>query len=1099
MTAAAYTLTQTTGIVTMDPRLGPDAVWAAESSYTEQGAMPSITAGGSYLLRLEAGGTVEDSATDLELQVIDGGQPGRTTRAGRLAWRRASSTWLGWDLPSSIVGYLPVEIGGGANAYATPSILALPSGVVLLAYGVSEATDQGIGVRRLAAGSTSWGSRSLVHDQDNEGAASHPRLVLAGSRVLLLHWVELPDGGRWSIRVHVSTDEGVTWTILRRYAVTDTDITTSGALTRGRFGAAWLSGQLLVVAHLISTAGTYDDKLRQYASADFGATLTAVETQGGTSTTDTGAYPEVVAVDGGFLVVFLRASDFSCQARRLGAAYQPLSQGTQYTPGGTWNTDLPLVAGAAITDGDIALAVDDAGMVWLHARCAYTGGLTDNRCLVAISGDGGRTFDPVGIDPIDPTDPDDTGLWWLPQPTGTAATVYPTYFSSTFARGRLLIAHCHYAATATTDASVGILTLGGYQSVTQPPTRHAAKLGERAHWNRTWISVERPDSMAGSWTTTTTGTGASSITAGGRLQTNTPAGAGTKFYHADDATTGSLSFIGEIVVQVTSGGSTAIQEVGFTVRLSDGATHGIEVAVRLTQTGYLVYDAVSAATIATVTGTGSGAKAYRIGAYSDGTSRRFQIWHRVHDPLDEERIWVLGASTSTLGDNAGASGVTRFRWGLITASTNTVALWHHLGYSVGDVSTGDQAVGTRDRWDAWDSTGAPTGLQGRLVSTQHVYIGDGYTVRGIQGPGAVGDAFTLSPRSKWGLSQVFPMVSRSPRLGWRSVDDSTEQRIALALHPVILGTNVSSPLAPVWALVLRGCNWRTGTLQKYTGGAWSTLAAIDLSHASLPYTRTGGVYEPNGTGSGMPYGTRGEWIGATWASGALRRRIVSSSEGQWSTSYAGPRLRVAVEGGTAADAASGIGGRIWSTRAAIVFPATDVAGLRLVIDAQDTVDGDLRIGSLLLGPVYLAPRQPDWQQQDVVQPGHERIRRDDGSIVVVNRAPPVRLYSAAWTDGVDETQHWVGSPDYLSWGSGESPGARSALPRSLVTFIRDHDGEQVALLPAVLASSSAVTLLRHAEMVVGTMTSSAELESSLGDELSSQVQRVASITVEEDP
>jgi hypothetical protein len=1096
----ATTLTQTTGIVTQDRRLGPSALWAAESSYTEQAPRPSITPSASYRMRLEAGGTVEDSTATYELQVVEGGQPGRSTRAARAAWRPTGGTWLGWDLPSSIVGYGAVEVGDATHIYARPSILALPSGVVLLAYSFAETgADTGIGLRRLAAASTTWGSRALVHDTDTDGAASHPVLVQADSSVLLLHWIESPDASCWSIRVHISDDEGGTWRILRRYAISETDITSGGPITRGRIAAAYLGGQLLVVCHLVNSAATYDDVLRQYASGDLGATMVKVGTQTGAAAVTSGSFPAVVAVNGRFLVCYINPDGPARYARIIGGAFQPFSEAAAiYMDYGTWNYSIATLTGAVITDADFAITVDDAGTVWYYARNANTGSATANCCYMGLSSDGGLSWEKVGVSPIFPNDQDDTACWWLPQPTGSDATVYPTNFSATFARGRVLIAHSHYAATATTDASVGVLTLGGYQSVTQPPTRQAVALGDRAHWNRTWIPVERPDDMGGTYTTTTSGTGTASITAAGLLSTSTPAGAGTQFYHEDDATNGSLAFLGEWAVQVTAGGSTTVQEVGITLRLSDGTSHGIEVQLRISQSGYAVYDVVAASTLATVTGTGSGAKAYRIGAYSDGTSRRFQVWHRLHNALDEGRAWTLGYSTSTLGDSF-ASGTTRVRWGLITASTNTTALWYHLGWSVGDVSTGDQAVGTRDRWDAWSSASSPTGLQGRPISTQHVYLGGGYTVRGTQGPGAFGDTFTLRSLSQYALTNVFSTVSRSPRLGWRSVDDSSAQSIALALHSTILGTGTSAALSPVWALVLQGCNWRTATLQKYTGGAWSTLAAIDLSHDSLPYVRTGGAYEPDGVASSMPYAMRGEWIGATWASSALRRRILDSSEGAWSTSYAGPRLRVAVSGGTAVDAASGVGGRIWSTRGAIVFPAPTCAGLRLVIDAQDTVDNDLRIGSLLLGPCYLAPRRPDWQQEDATEPGHRRQRRDDGSMVVTNQAPPARRYGLAWTDGVDESQAFAGSPDYAAWASGESPGAPSALPRALVGLIRDHDGEQVALLPAVTASASAVTLRRHHEILVGTMTSSAELEAALGEELSTQVQRVAALVVEEDP
>lgn len=1101
--SSSITLTQTTGIVTQDSRLvDPDTcLWPAESDYTEAGAVPdSVPASDDYLCRTEAGGTVEDVTTTIDVRAQDGGQPGVSARAATMAWRRSGGApWQGWEPPISIVGYGAVEVGDATHVYAHPSILGLPSGVVLLAYTVTETGgDVGIAVRRLTAGATSWSSRSLVHDGAADGIASHPRLVLAGSMVLLLHWVESADGACWSIRVHISDDDGVTWSILRRYAIQDTDITTGGTLTRGRFSAAWQSGQLLVVAHVVSTLGTYDDKLRQYASGDYGATLVKIETQGGTSTTDTGGYPEVIATGDAFLVLYVRGSDFSIQSRRIGGAFQPLSTVETVYPGGAWDTDMAAVTGAAITDADFSACIDDAGLIWLHARCAYTLGLTDNRCVVAVSGDGGRSFNPCGVSSLDPTDLNDTGQWWLPQPGGTAATVYPTNFTSTFARGRVLLAHSHYAATATTDASVGVLTLGGYQSVPLPVARRGLSIGDRGHPVRHWIPVERPDDMGGTWTTTTTGTGASSITAAGLLQLSCPAGAGTKFYHENDATTGDLAVLMEFAVQITAGGSTSVQEVGVTIRLEEVGVHGIEVQLRISQTGYSVYDVGGATTIATVAGTGSGAKAYRIGAYSDGATRRFQVWHRLHAALDEERAWTLGVSTTTITDTGGPSG-TRIRWGHITASTNTTSLWYHLCYGVADVSTGDQTVGTLSRWDEWDSAGSPEGLQGRIMSTRHIYVGDGYTMRTTQGPAIPGDTWTLQPRYQYSLSHVWPAVRRGRRVGWRSSDDGTAQTIAVALHPTILGGDTSEPLAPYWCLILEGCNWRTGSLDRYDGG-WSTVTSIDLSiGGALTFVRDGSTYGPNSaTTLWLP---RGEVIGGTLATGAgLRRRITAQSEGRWGTGYSGPRARVTVRGGTALDAASG-NCRIWSPRAAIIFPAVACAGYRIVIDAQDTVDGYHTIGRMMLGPVYLAPRRPDWQQVDEIRPGHVRRTLDDGTAIVTTQAPPTRLYELAWTDGVDESQAWGATPDpdYVAWGGGESPGAPAGLVRSIRSLVWDHDGAPVGLLPRVEVSNSALTYLRRDESLVGTMTASAELTSIVGEELSTQVHRIAALSIEEDP
>jgi hypothetical protein len=62
----------------------------------------------------------------------------------------------------------------------------------------------------------------------------------------------------------------------------------------------------------------------------------------------------------------------------------------------------------------------------------------------------------------------------------------------------------------------------------------------------------------------------------------------------------------------------------------------------------------------------------------------------------------------------------------------------------------------------------------------------------------------------------------------------------------------------------------------------------------------------------------------------------------------------------------------------------------------------------------------------------------------------------------------------------------------------DHDGEQIGLVMGVPAGDGA-TLTRRDHLLVGTITSSARLESVLGEELSTQVNRLAAFAFDEDP
>ena len=1100
--ASVYKVIRSPVFVVQDPRLGdPDAcLWDAQSSYTQADPAPTATAT-SARLTVDALGAVEAPGEAIEVQILRGGQPGRSAKAATLAWSRDGGPWHGHDLPATVAGLSRVETSPGVTAtYAHPSICGLPSGVVLLAYTATEATgDKGIAVRRLAAGSTAWSARSLIHDAAAGQTAQRPVLVQAGPRVLLLAWVLSADLSTWHVRTWASEDDGETWAILGEYATAETDITTAGAIQPRRLAAAYHLGQLLLVAHLYRPSATYHDTLRQWASGDGGATFSAVYTQQGATAADSGGYPSAVTVDGALLLMWGQASSSSAgayQRARLGSAFQSIA-GADLIAGDAWDAQTIEVSGGAITDADMALHVDDAGLLWLHWRYASSGTTSRHRCGVAVSGDGGRTTERVGVDPTDPTDANQSTTWWASSAPGSSSTAYPTSLAATYARGRCLLAATHTAATSSADASITIWTLGGWSTLTHPPTASGARIGDRGSWWHTWAPLERPDDLSGTYTTTSGGVSAATLTDGALVLT-TGLATGRRYYTEaaweTDPTAGAIEAAFTITAASVTAGAVAVR-----LRVSDGSTYGATVEARLTATSITLYDVAGGAALGTISGLTAGPRALRIALAASTTATAARLYYRDHAALDEARAWTAGP-TGTPTDDGGAGGSSAATWGILVTAASIDTSWHHVAWSVGDTSTGAQPVGVgATRWDAWDPTTAPTGLQGATLSTAGRYLCAGLSLRGRTGPAAVGDTATIGTTYGFPVERLWSARSRSPRAPWRSVD-TAEQQLALRVTPTPSTLAAGLPLSGFYGLVLRGCNWRTGRLQRWTGSTWADVVTIDLAGplGSLAYTRAGDTVRAATSAASAGYLIQGELVGCTWAAGSTRRRILAQSEGAWegSATWSGPRAVLALDGATAADPSSGTAA-VWRRDAAILFAAPSAGGWRLIIDAQDTVDGYLQIGSMILGPAWPAACPADWATVDELSQGRRRRVRDDGSAVVYGAAPAAREVTLAWTDGVDESQALDGTtPAYLEWG-GSPSSARAAWARRLRSLVAEHDGEQVALL--LSADDGASTITRRADLLVGTLTSAHRLEAALGDLSRSQVVRLAALTVTEDP
>jgi len=115
-------------------------------------------------------------------------------------------------------------------------------------------------------------------------------------------------------------------------------------------------------------------------------------------------------------------------------------------------------------------------------------------------------------------------------------------------------------ATGNEDASLGVIHLGGYSTVTMPPQQEFARDTERTAWHRTWLPFEIPsDAAASGWTLTTNG-GTHVLQAPGELNISN---SGDHLYYSDSPSgTADEGIIILAELQVNSGGSIADDSVG---------------------------------------------------------------------------------------------------------------------------------------------------------------------------------------------------------------------------------------------------------------------------------------------------------------------------------------------------------------------------------------------------------------------------------------------------------------------------------------------------------------------------------------------------------
>jgi hypothetical protein len=897
--------------------------------------------------------------------------------------------------------------------------------------------------------------------------------------------------------MHYTDDKGANWSVGAGYVLDAAiDISSSeGAGNAGyearRIAVAYSQGDLSMAIHVIAndTSLTYRDRMIQLYSTDLGASFENVESTGNS---ESFANPEILVVDGVFMLFYVggssAAANIKVWRRRAATAATKFTSDTAVATTAQvadWTTNeiTPYPSSSAIQAEDGTL----------YVVALRTSNSSEYYGIISRSVDGGTNWTELGNSPISAV----SMSTWYEQGQQTVTT--PRDFRGAFHQGRICLLHNWNANPGNEDNSLAALYLGGYSTVTMPGFKLFPEDTQRVGFEQTYLPYDLPTGGAGTryWTKSSTGSPTEAL-ANGALAVTT-SGSEYLYYSRqgtpDNAYSTTNGTIVSFSVTVDSGGATTLNRIAVSSRQSNGSSNGSNISIRFSTSAFRVWDEIASSAIGSDVTIDTTAG---VDVLFSHFGPNFALWYRARS-LSSDRNWIAGPASTTASDDSGGGGAGFLRWGHLVLGASD-SNWHMFL----DMSSDSTYIGQ----GLWSGQSNPAELFPRPISTEALGVDDGVKIAGVDGPGMYGDIWNIDTRYRYSWSRALPTVSASPRIKWRSTADNAVERFAF-LFDGHGGTGTAETLSDTICLYLSGCNWRLGELQGWNGSAWATIVSIDLASnlTALPYVRKGDVVTVNTSAShtGNRWILPGEYIGGTIDLGSSKfRKIKWHDDGVWSTEIT-KRPQFVLEDIDNTEPSSGTL-NLWSPKLTVLKALAGVkyGGYRLEISAQHTADDFYEIGTLLIGPVIPFGYQYSWDRSVQREANVNLTTFEDGQRVAESLGPPRRSYILSWTDPVDMTniQGINPSPDYIlgTATAGAVPfGARVSTPWTLEGLVQLTNGSErpVVYLP-VIPKSDLSQMTEAPSSCYSRIVSAYRSDGVLGDEMTNEVVRVSSVTLEEE-
>ena len=1054
----------------------------------------------SSKMRLLASGNQSDGG-DITVVTRKGGSAGYGSRFTFKENNISTSVEYGRDAYNAISGFEIDIWGSSTNNYRLPTALVTTQESLLVSYQWDTAVGSTLHVKRYdkdgnEATTTVFSKLSTVTTTQR----FHSTMAQLEDGSIILAFI-LEDDGEANIRVLRSVDDGVSFDVASRESLAATIPvgTTTGAgvntynIIRMRMASITGSIVLLVETEINNVIVTKRNQLFQFVSIDGGSNFTRISTD---DNLESNSFRKVNLATrlGRYVLSYIGETSFFhyMELPNPFSNIHLLRESSAY-----YSKNVPSLATGTndyITGGDTSMCVDSDGSVYFMVYSGATNYwmtslLFENNSLIFMNVN--KTFGST----INLKD---------------SFTRLREIFSVIWKGMKVIISNSD--SSSSLDNSVILTYMGGYSNINLPISKYevAALDWARTLFSQSYIPLDEPSSITG---LSVLGTGNDTLT-GGNLRITSSVGFPSFRYYSWNSLPTSINPTDYteqgIIIRssciATTGGDTSNNRRGFTLQMDNG-TNRYKIEVDITTTQIVLKDITGGSTIATINHNNTQGVDI-LCALGDGN--KASAWYRTYT-LGGLRTWNEIATNQTVGSAASTGAAHEIIFGHLAWASGTLQTeWREFHVSTLTATGMGLASGFVNPDDLATRAYPPLG--------QYSYIYDGVSISSTDGPTYEGEEFQILPEYDYPIDNILYSQAPSPRIQWRSektlVGNIPSQSIAFSFNEDSSLSYVENMPNDLMGFHFNGVNWRSGDIYYYFGGAWQLLTSID--NQILCSCVASGRTVRGTTGGDEPYFTLNELVG--WTAffnmgilGTGYRKVLSNTEGKFGgTSTTTKQATVIFD--TAPPQGSGTIYFIPPVFSMVVsMNGKKAKGFKIVIDAQQTYDKDIRIGELIMGPVIIPGRQYGRGRTIQIQSGTVTIETQDGVRYSREISPPTRVFNLAWTDGIDISQLQGDSPDIDYWMSSNQSGAEpiavnNEAPDLMIGFLRYIQGavKHFVYLPNVTKSTSLAQdkryLNREKEQALVTLEGDVQIEHVVGDELqveSGEVFRIATITLKE--
>ncbi len=1110
MAASLVTTSRVQGFIVPDHRIAEDTIadigaGTTDSSYTQAGARAGVPeADQDSSMVWSASGTPTDQG-DIELVILRSGHAG--PEEGGFGFRDVAagdttsqiSGWDGYQVITGMEGLWRFS-GAGAGGSLTTAV-RLPNGKIAAAFQDAQTASGRIQLKVYDPATGAWSTTAVTPASWSDLTQPCPCLVALPTGRLLM-FLASTDGRNLDM---VFTDDDSTWQD-GAARVLNTDLPDGCTINSVR--AAYNGGQIVLFVQYTPTGGA-SEEIAQYGSTSSGARFDQVASAWGVAGEDPEAISVTALQGGGFLLVYDDGdgtpADRRYQSRYLGSPFDDVQ-----------NADAVDVTTTRVTDGRPSCAVwqDEDGIVYVIV--ALDDGGSSRATSILRTLDRGTSWEEYG-GPLAELEP------------GANAAELNDFAVASSGGLAILVSKYTAAGDGEDNSAVIALYLGGYTDHTVPATDEdvggvpLSNFPDTAYI--TWAESDDGGKMGGvylpleapggtGWTAA--GGGSEAITADQELEVTTTPVNGRFYSRAYPESSSSLAVDGLIVefeAQLDAGaGDKTTLECACRLTLSDGVfgggvgTYTYRVSVRLEADGWELWDEMAGAKVgATVTVDLTDYVVIRIEIDSGGnvSTRYCSHGHR--------RQWTAGPASTGLTNTAAAvdNGI---EWGHILATTvGCVSRWKPVRYCGWCYRHGPRS--TTQVGSGWSN---PESLHPIPVPVLPRLLHDGNRVAATGGAGYLDETWRLRPTYEHGVANLFPATCSSPRRTWRSTQVAAQEHI---VFPLDADFTEALLLNGTLGILLLNSNLELAYLDGYDGGSWHVLATLDSTSdwTALDYERRGRDLVPNtgGSAAGSQHFNYHAHVGDTFdlnkGTADDLHRIRFNTEGDWRSAGTGKRPKIVLADanmpGALADTDTGIGVLRRKDFGEIVHSYTqDYYLLRLRIPIQATAEGYFEIGTLVIGHLVAFAHQYDKGWSVIHEHDAEVYRRRGGVRRARRNGPPRRVVEIAWSNSAvnaQQAQKKTPDCDYIigQTGTAVAIGAPSDTLHTVIGAIEAVEGPvlPVVYLPRVVTdSSSSHSLTRPGDFIFGRIETNPRLNHVTGDERSTEMNRMETVTLRED-